>query len=92
MIGTFWAFVPAILAIVLALITKKVYLSLFAGIFLGAMFLANGNPLNAFGEMFKIMGDKVGGNIGILVFLIMLGILVMLMMRSGGSRAYGNWA
>ena len=53
--GTFWAFVPAIIAIALALITKQVYLSLFAGIFVGAMFLAKGNPIQALGELFSVM-------------------------------------
>ena len=92
MAGTFWAFVPAIIAIVLALLTKQVYLSLFAGIFVGAMFVCNGNPLQAFGELFTVMSDKLGGNATILVFLVMLGILVILMTKSGGSKAYGEWA
>ena len=92
MIGTFWAFVPAILAIVLALITKQVYISLFAGIFLGAMFLAEGNPIQALGDIFGIMSEKLGDNAPILVFLVVLGMLVVLMSNSGGSKAYGNWA
>lgn len=92
MVGTFWAFVPAIVAIVLALVTKQVYLSLFAGIFLGAMFLAGGNPILAFGNILSEMSSKVGGNFGILVFLVMLGILVILMSKAGGTQAYGNWA
>ena len=92
MAGTFWAFVPAIIAIVLALLTKQVYLSLFAGIFVGAMFVTNGNPIQALGELFTVMADKLGGNATILVFLVMLGILVVLMTKSGGSKAYGDWA
>ena len=92
MAGTFWAFVPAIIAIVLALLTKQVYLSLFAGIFVGAMFITNGNPIQALGELFTVMADKLGGNATILVFLVMLGILVILMTKSGGSKAYGEWA
>lgn len=92
MVGTFWAFVPAIVAIVLALATKQVYLSLFAGIFLGAMFLAEGNPIYALGITFEKMGESVGGNIGILIFLVMLGILVILMSKAGGTKAYGDWA
>ena len=92
MAGTFWAFVPAIIAIVLALLTKQVYLSLFAGIFVGAMFISNGNPIQALGELFTVMADKLGGNATILVFLVMLGILVILMTKSGGSKAYGDWA
>ena len=90
--ATFWAFVPAIIAILLALITKQVYLSLFAGIFVGAMFLAKGNPIQALGELFTIMAEKLGGNATIVVFLVMLGILVILMTKSGGSSAYGEWA
>ena len=88
--GTFWAFVPAIVAICLALITKQVYLSLFAGIFFGAMFLANGNPINAIGTIFEVMAAKI--DVGILAFLIVLGIIVILLQKSGGSKAYGDWA
>ena len=92
MAGTFWAFVPAIIAILLALITKQVYLSLFAGIFTGAMFLASGNPLDAFLKLFSVMSDKIGGNGGILIFLVILGIFSVLMVKTGGSKAYGEWA
>lgn len=91
-VGTFWAFVPAIIAIVLALITKQVYLSLFVGIFTGAMFLAGGNPMDAFLKVFSIMSDKIGGNGGILIFLVILGIFSVLMVKTGGSKAYGDWA
>ena len=92
MVGTFWAFVPAIVAIVLALITKQVYVSLFIGIFVGAMFYANGNPINALGDLFGVMSEKLGENTGILVFLVILGIFVVLMQKSGGAKAYGDWA
>jgi Na+/H+ antiporter NhaC len=88
--GTLLAFVPALIAIVLALITKQVYLSLFIGIFTGAMFLSCGNPINAVGVMFEVMAEKL--DVGILAFLIILGIIVILLQRSGGSAAYGNWA
>lgn len=91
-IGTFWAFVPAIIAIVLALVTKQVYLSLFAGIFAGAMFLADGNPLDALTTLFSVMGEKLGENGGILIFLVVLGIFAVIMVKSGGSQAYGEWA
>ena len=91
MSGTFWAFVPAIVAIILALISKQVYLSLFVGILTGAMLLAGGNPLEALGILYTSMSEKVGGNVPIIVFLVMLGILVILMQRSGGTRAYGDW-
>ena len=92
MAGTFWAFVPAIVAILLALITKQVYISLFFGIFVGAMFLAGGNPLEAIGTIYTVMSEKVGGNVSIVAFLVILGILVVLMQKSGGSQAYGAWA
>ncbi len=91
MVGTFWAFVPAIIAILLALITKQVYLSLFTGIFLGAMFLAEGNPLEALSNLFITMGNQLGGNGGILIFLVILGIFSVLMVKTGGSKAYGEW-
>lgn len=92
MSATFWAFVPAIIAILLALATKQVYVSLFAGIFVGAMFLSKGDPVRALGDIFTVMSEKIGGNGGILIFLVMLGILVALITKSGGSYAYGNWA
>ena len=91
-VGTFWAFVPAIVAIVLALITKQVYLSLFVGIFTGAMFLAGGNPVEAISNLFITMGNQLGGNGGILIFLVILGIFAVLMVKTGGSKAYGEWA
>ena len=78
MVGTFWAFVPAIVAIILALITKQVYVSLFVGIFVGAMFYAGGNPLEAMSTLFSVMSEEVGGNATILVFLVVLGIFVIL--------------
>ncbi len=92
MVGSFWAFLPAIVAIVLALLTKQVYVSLFLGIFTGAMFLASGNPLLALGNVYSTMSASVGGNASILVFLVVLGILVVLMQKSGGAKAYGEWA
>ena len=92
MSGTFWAFVPAIVAIILALATKKVYLSLFVGIFVGAMFFVSGNPAYAMGVTYEVMSAKVGGNVPILVFLVVLGIFVVLMQKSGGAKSYGEWA
>ena len=62
MIGTFWAFMPAIIAIVLALLTKQVYVSLFLGIFVGALMYAGGDPLNAMFTLYSVMSEKVGGN------------------------------
>ncbi|MBO4940586.1 MAG: Na+/H+ antiporter NhaC family protein [Clostridia bacterium] len=90
--GTFWAFMPAIIAIVLALITKQVYVSLFLGIFVGAMMYAGGEPLKALFTLYQVMSEKVGENTPIIVFLVVLGILVVLMQKSGGAKAYGDWA
>ena len=90
--GTFWAFVPAIIAILLALITKQVYISLFFGIFVGAMFVADGNIMVALSRIYESMASVMGGNGWVLIFLVMLGILVVLMTRAGGSKAYGDWA
>ena len=90
--GTFWAFMPAIIAIVLALATKQVYVSLFLGIFVGALMYAGGDPLKAMFTLYQVMSEKVGGNTPIIVFLVVLGILVVLMQKSGGAKAYGDWA
>ncbi len=90
--GTFWAFAPAIVAIVLALASKQVYLSLFLGILTGALLYTGGNPLQALGTTYSVMSEQVGGNIPIIVFLVVLGIFVVLMQKSGGSKAYGEWA
>ncbi|MBE6897212.1 MAG: Na+/H+ antiporter NhaC family protein [Ruminococcaceae bacterium] len=92
MVGTFWAFMPAIIAIVLALVTKQVYVSLFLGIFVGAMMYAGGDPLNAIFTLYQVMSEKVGANTPIIVFLVVLGIFVVLMQKSGGAKAYGEWA
>ena len=90
--GTFWAFMPAIIAIVLALVTKQVYVSLFLGIVVGAMMYAGGDPLKALFTTYQVMSEKVGSNVPIIVFLVVLGILVILMQKSGGAKAYGEWA
>ena len=90
--GTFWAFLPAIIAIVLALVTKQVYVSLFLGVLVGAIMYTGGDLLNGFFTVFNVMSEKVGGNVPIIVFLVVLGILVVLMQKSGGAKAYGDWA
>ena len=92
MSGTFWAFVPAIVAIVLALITKKVYPSLFVGILVGALLFTEGNIMNAFSYLIMLIAGKLGENGGILVFLVVLGIFAVMLARTGGTRAYGEWA
>ncbi len=95
MYGTFWALVPPIVAIVLALITKEVYSSLFIGIVIGALFNANFSPIGALNTMVNdgfIAKLADSWNIGILIFLVVLGIIVVLVNKAGGSRAYGEWA
>lgn len=92
MTGTAWALLPPIVAIALALITKEVYLSLLIGILSGALLVTGFNPLTSVETTFTIMGEKIGGNADILIFLVLLGILVALITKSGASRAYGNWA
>ncbi|MBQ0165889.1 MAG: Na+/H+ antiporter NhaC family protein [Treponema sp.] len=98
MIGTFWSLVPAIVAIVLALLTKEVYSSLFIGIVIGAVFFAIDGGLGFTGFMNQLVGDGFvsnladSGNVGILIFLVLLGGMVALMNRAGGSAAFGNWA
>lgn len=90
--GTLWAFLPALIAIVLALVTKQVYISLFFGIFVGAFMYAGFDPLKALFTLYQVMSEKVGANVPIIVFLVVLGILVVLMQKSGGAKAYGEWA
>ncbi|MBR2970311.1 MAG: Na+/H+ antiporter NhaC family protein [Clostridia bacterium] len=105
MAGTFWAVVPTLIAVVFALITKEVFVSLFLGIVAGAMFIANGNPIEAFDALFNVMANKMGadviadgdgtkivglGNAGILIFILELGILVALMNKSGGTTSFGS--
>ncbi|MGM9550655.1 MAG: Na+/H+ antiporter NhaC family protein [Clostridia bacterium] len=91
-VGTFLAILPPIIAIALALLTKEVYTSLFIGIFAGALLYTNCNIISSLETIFAIMGEKVGGNINIVIFLVFLGVLVSLMSRSGASAAYGKWA
>ena len=92
MSGTFWAFMPAIVAIALALLTKKVYPSLFVGILVGALLYTNGNPMNAFSYLIMLIAEKLGENGGILVFLVVLGIFAVILAQTGATRAYGDWA
>lgn len=93
-VGTFWALVPPIIAISLALITKEVYLSLFIGILSGALLFTGFSPIATVESIFDVMSEELGSssNIGILIFLVFLGIIVALMTKAGGSAAYGNWA
>ena len=92
MYGTWVALIPPVVAIALALITKEVYSSLFVGIAIGALIYAGGNPIGAVEHFFSILQEEVAGNLGIVIFLIILGTIVALMIRAGGSKAYGDWA
>ena len=95
MYATFWALVPPIIAIALALITKEVYSSLFVGILIGGLFFADfdleGSVLHIFNDgIVTVLSDP--WNVGILVFLVILGSMVCLMNKAGGSAAFGKFA
>lgn len=115
-IGTFWSLVPSILAIVLALITKEVYSSLFFGVILGAALYSISMGTGFDGFLTHLLNDTVTTpsatgngetetqaygmihcladpwNVGILLFLVILGTMVALMNKAGGSAAFGTWA
>ena len=93
--NTIWALTPPIIAISLALLTKEVYSSLFLGILTGALLNADFHPVGGLNQLFPngimaVLSDK--WNVGILVFLVILGTMVQLMNRAGGSTAFGTWA
>lgn len=93
--ATFWSLVPPLVAIALALITKEVYSSLFVGILVGALFYSGfsfeGTVMHIFdGGFISVLTDSY--NMGILIFLVILGAMVCLMNRAGGSAAFGAWA
>ena len=95
--GTFWSLLPPIVAIVLALISKEVYSSLFLGCLVGALLYTQFAPwdtivtlVGADYGIISVLAD--GGNMGIIVFLVTLGIMVDLMNKGGGSEAFGRWA
>ncbi len=92
MSGTIFSLIPPIVAIALALATKEVYLSLLVGILSGAFLFVGANPVIAVETVIGIMGEKIGGNINIVLFLAFLGIVVALITKSGASKAYGEWA
>ncbi len=83
---------PPIITIILALLTKEVYFSLIIGIFSGAMLFTDGDFLKSIITFFEIMSGKIGGNVNILAFLAILGIIVAAITKSGATRAYGEWA
>lgn len=102
--GTFIAIVPTIVAVVFALITKEVFISLFIGIFAGSLLLADGNPVLALKELFETMAKSIGadmaegsvsqvvglGNAGIILFMVELGIIVALINKSGATATFGK--
>ncbi len=95
MYASFWALVPPIVAIVLALITKEVYSSLFVGILIGGIFYSGFEFETTITHVFQdgivgVLSDSY--NVGILVFLVVLGIMVCMMNKAGGSAAFGRWA
>ena len=95
--GTFWSLLPPIVAIVLALISKEVYSSLFLGCLVGALLVSNYAPWETLVQLVEGNNGIVttvsdSGNIAIIVFLVVLGIMVDLMNKTGGSEAFGRWA
>ena len=94
-IGTFWALVPPLVAIILALITKEAYSSLFIGILVGALFYTGFAPVATLDTILNdgfIAALADSWNAGIFFFLVLLGIMVALVNAAGGSAAFGRWA
>lgn len=97
-VGSLWSLFPPIVAIGLALVTKEVYSSLFIGIITGGVIYAAANNTGFEGMFTIVVKDGIisnvadAYNVGILIFLVVLGIIVVLMNKAGGSRAYGEWA
>ena len=101
LIATFWSLVPPLIAIIMALVTKEVYSSLLIGIILGNFFYGFGDGKFSFETFFNGILFSEGGivtnaadpdHVGILVFLVILGIMVALMNKAGGASAFGRWA
>ena len=92
-VGTLWSLFPPVVAICLALLTKEVYSSLFIGILVGGLLATNFNPIHT---VDTIVNDgfisAVSGSAGIFIFLVILGIIVALLNKAGGSQAFGRWA
>ena len=91
--GTLWSLFPPVIAIGLALITKEVYSSLFIGVLVGGLLASGFHPAHT---MDSVINDgfiaAISGNAGIFAFLVILGIIVALLNKAGGSQAFGNWA
>ncbi len=93
--GSLWALLPPVIAIGLALITKEVYSSLFIGIVVGGLLYAEGNPVDTIVHVFSdgfVANIADSYNMGIIIFLIVLGAMVAMMNKAGGSAAFGRWA
>lgn len=92
--ATWISLLPPIIAIVLALITKEVYMSLFIGILSGSLLYTMFHPVDTVTKTFDTIISKLadGWNVGIIIFLVILGIMVSLINKAGGSAAYGEWA
>ena len=92
--ATFASLIPPVIAIVLALITKEVYSSLFVGILSGALIYSNFNIWGMVTDTVDVLISKISDswNVGILIFLVLLGMMVSLINKAGGSAAYGRWA
>ena len=88
--GTWYSIIPPLLAIILAFATKEVYSSLFIGAFVGAFLYANFNPWGTFDSIFSMMEKNM--DIKVIIFTIMLGMIAVLLKKSGGSQAYGKFA
>ncbi|MBQ1989417.1 MAG: Na+/H+ antiporter NhaC family protein [Clostridia bacterium] len=92
-VGTLWSLFPPVVAICLALLTKEVYSSLFIGILVGGLLATKFNPLHT---VDTVVNDgfisAVSGSAGIFIFLVILGIIVALLNKAGGSQAFGRWA
>ncbi|MBE6769380.1 MAG: Na+/H+ antiporter NhaC family protein [Ruminococcaceae bacterium] len=92
-VGTLWSLFPPVVAIGLALLTKEVYSSLLVGILVGGLLATNFNPIHTLDSVVTTgFIDSVSGTAGIFAFLVFLGIIVALLNKAGGSRAFGNWA
>ena len=92
-VGTLWSLFPPVVAIGLALITKEVYSSLFVGVLMGGLLATGFNPLKTVDSITNEgLISAVSGSAGIFIFLVLLGIIVALLNKAGGSRAFGNWA
>ncbi|MBQ7107131.1 MAG: Na+/H+ antiporter NhaC family protein [Clostridia bacterium] len=92
-VGTLWSLFPPVVAIGLALLTKEVYSSLFVGILVGGLLATKFNPIHTIDSVTTDgFISAVSGTAGIFIFLVLLGIVVALLNKAGGSRAFGNWA